>query len=124
MNKTLKPDLATDMLDKFVQIYNIKHKKSGSMFEDANIKDPASTNEKMEMFYEYMQEHTDLMNENPEYIDVLYPDDTIDNVNHEVYALVEGKDSKVKYISLSFISLLRIGVEEKGTDPKWNIIKL
>jgi len=113
------------LIDKFLQIYNMKYDKSGSIFEDINIKDPLSTNDKMELFYEYMQDHASLESENKNYTDVYGSNDEIPNENgHDIYALVVGKERKVKYISLSFISLLYIGTQEKGLKSDWSIIML
>lgn len=124
--QTLDPENVLTLMDKFLQIYNTKHQTSGSMFENVNVKDPTSTNEKMEMFYEYMQDHKDLNDENPVYVDVYEPEVKIENSDsHEVFALVTGKESKIKYLSLSFISLLTIGCqspEDVGAD--WSIIKM
>lgn len=124
--QTLDPENVLTLMDKFLQIYNTKYNTGGSMFENVDIKNPTSTNDKMEMFYEYMQNHKDLCEENPIYIDVYEPDVKIENSeSYDVYALVIGKDSKIKYLSLSFISLLTIGCQSPDEmGPGWSIIKM
>lgn len=118
------PEFALNLFDKFTEIYNAKYNAKGSLFEGINEKDLTSTNDKMELFYEYMQYHNDLAKENPEMIDVYDPDSKIINSDkHEIYALCVGKEKKPVYISLSFISLLSVGVREiKKRD--WIIIML
>ena len=127
-SQTLEPENVLVLLDKFLQIYNVKHNTTGSMFENINIKDPLSTNDKMEMFYEYMKNHQDLFAENPEYINIYEPGEAIDNGNsYEVYALVTAENgTTIKYISLSFLSLLTYGCQSPKDigSSSWNIIKL
>ena len=121
----LDPNKAINIIDKFLQIYNTKYQKSGSLFESIDLKDPLSTNEKMEMFYEYMQNHKILEAMNPAYVDVCGPEDQLDNAeNHDIYALVTNEDSTIKYISLSFISLLYVGVSQYEYTTKWGIVKI
>lgn len=114
------------IIDKFLQIYNTKHNTTGSMFENVDVKNPTSTNDKMEMFYEYMQEHQSLNAENPVYVDVYEPNTKIENSeSYDVFTLVTGKESKIKYLSLSFISLLTIGCQSpEDVGPYWSIIKM
>lgn len=120
-----KKDCYVNILDKFLQIYNMKYDKSGSLFENIDLKDPLSTNDKLELFYEYMEEYSDLQSENINYIDVYSPSVTIPNDdNHDIYALIIGKNRKIKYISLSFISLLYAGIQELGMSNNWSIIAL
>lgn len=123
---TLEPDESIDIIEKFLQIYNRKHNTNGSMFENVDIKNPVDTNDKMEMFYEYMEIHRLLAEENQDYIDVYGPNDEIEGSNeNNVYALVTGKDSKIKYISLSYISLLTVGVRyPKDVGNNWSIVML
>lgn len=115
-----------DMFDKFLQIYNATHGTTGSMFERINDKDPTDTNDKMELFYEYMTTHSELMAHNPEYIDVYEPGAELPGgTDNDVYALIVGKEAKPKYISLSFISLLMTGVQNPHDVGKiWSVIKL
>jgi hypothetical protein len=113
-----------DILDKFLQIYNTKFERKGSLFENVNMKDPSSTNDKMELFYEYMKIHDDLEKENKLYVDVYDPSDSIPNNDYDIYALIENRNKKIKYISLSFISLLFVGTEEFSLNDGWSIIKL
>ena len=130
---TLDPENILILMDKFLEIYNKKHRTSGSMFDNVDIKDPTTTNERMEIFYEYMQEYQNLYEENKDFIDVYGPDDKIENSgSHDIYALVTGESSKIIFLSLSFISLLVIGCISAKNDKKmqdmlgknWSIIKL
>lgn len=116
-------DNILSMLNKFLSIYNIKHKKISNMF-DGYTQDPVSTNDITEMFYEYMTEYNSKKdNHNTDVYE--YTDDlTIDNKDSDdIYAIIEGKESKIKYISLSYISLLSVGCKTKGLD-NWTIIKM
>lgn len=124
--QTLEGESVLTLMDKFLQIYNTKHNTSGSMFENMNMKDPTSTNDKLEMFYEYMQTHQELFAENPVYVDVYEQNVKIENSeSYDVYALITGKDSEIKYLSLSFISLLTIGCQASDEiGPVWSIIKM
>ena len=126
MQTTLDSAQVLTIIDKFLQIYNTKHRACGSMFVNVDGKNPTSTNDKMEMFYEYMQDHNELSNENPLYVDVYEPDVDIVNIDsHDVFALITGKESSIKYLSLSFISLLTIGCDTiKELESAWSIIKL
>ena len=122
---TLDPENVLTLFDKFLIIYNKKYNTTGSMFENVDIKNPLSTNEKMELFYEYITDHKALYDENPNYIDVYDPDYKIENSDsHDVYALIIGKTSSIKYLSLSFISLLIIGCQKIESGIDWSIIKL
>lgn len=47
----------------------------------------------------------------------------IRNSGHEIYALVNSKKEPL-YLSLSYISLLLKGVNERGLTPDWMIIRL
>lgn len=125
-SKTLEPDESIDIIEKFLQIYNIKYGSTGSIFEKVDIKDPVDTNDKMEMFYELMMAHALLAQENPDYVDIYGPNDTIDGSDeNNVYAIVIGKESTIKYISLSYISLLTIGVRyPKDVGKHWSIVML
>jgi len=124
--QTLDPANVLTLMDKFLEIYNTKHNAGGSMFENIDIKNPTATNDKMELFYEYMQDHKDLYQEDPIYVDVYEPDVQIENSeSHDVFALVTGRESKIKYLSLSFISLLTIGCQSPDEmGARWGIIKL
>ena len=114
------------MLDKFLLMYKTKNKNISNMFDGIDIKNPLSTNDIQEMFYEYMTFHKSNEN-NPSFTDVYeyHEDVRIDNQNSDdIYAIIEGKESKIKYISLSYISLLSTGIKEKGLDKNWSIIKM
>jgi hypothetical protein len=125
-DQTLEPEIMLTFIDKFLQIYNTKHNTAGSMFENIDVKNPISTNDKMEMFYEYIQNHKDLNKENPVYIDVYEPNVKIENSeSYDVFALVIGKESSILYLSLSFISLLTVGCQSPNdVGTKWSIIKM
>lgn len=125
-NKTIDPDNSINIIEKFLQIYNAKNKTVGSMFENVDIKNPSDTNDRMEQFYEYMQEHAMLNAENAELTDVYPPNEKIDGSNDRIiYALTIGKYAKVKYISLSYISLLYVGTSNPNVVGKdWSIISL
>ena len=64
--------------------------------------------------------------ENPDYIDIYEPGVAmVNDASYDVYAMVIGKELSVKYISLSFVSLLKTGVENpKDIGKVWSIIKL
>lgn len=124
-----KVDIVFNMFNSFLKLYNTKHQTVGCIFENINLKDPQSTNDKLEMFYEYMQEHKSLEAENPSYVDV-YDLCSIDenndqsNNHNDIYALIVD-DDKIKYTSLSYISLLKVGAQDqKLAKKRWNIIKL
>jgi len=122
---TLASEETLRVLDKFIQIYNTKNNTCGSFFEGIDIKNPIATNDRMEMFFEYMKEHQNLLQENPSYVDVYEPGVAIENSDsNEVYSLITKKDSKTIYLSLSFISLLTIGVRMKDISDDWTIIRL
>jgi hypothetical protein len=114
-----------NLLNFFLLLYNTKHQTIGTFFENINEKDPQSTNDKMETFYEYMNDHKNLLNEDMSSIDVYDENTDIQNPNdHDVYALIVGDDCDVKYKSLSYISLLIIGSQNaKRLGKNWNIIK-
>lgn len=117
LNDGMSDEMTTtivSMLNLFLRLYNAKHQTVGSIFENINSKDPQSTNDKLETFYEYMQEHQILIDEDKSFIDVYDQSQNVPNPNnHDVYVIVVG-DSEVKYISLSYISLLVTG----SKDPK------
>lgn len=121
-----KAEDTVDILNVFNRLYNAKNLTIGSMFQDVDIKDPHSTNNKMEEFYEHMQHHMMLLTEDSSAGDVYGPFDKIENKNdHEVYAIVIGASGEIKYKSLSYISLLKVGADNiKKLGSKWNIIRL
>jgi hypothetical protein len=124
-DNTLEPENVLTLFDKFLLIYNKKYNASGSMFENVDIKNPMSTNEKMELFYEYMIDHKELYDENPNNVDVYDPESKIENSNsYDIYALIIGQSSSIKYLSLSFISLLTIGCQKIESSIDWSIVKL
>lgn len=122
----VSPGTSIEMFDKFLHIYNAKHGMNGSMFESVDPKNPSDTNDKMELFYEHMATHIALNAENPDYIDIYEPGVAmVNDASYDVYAMVIGKELSVKYISLSFVSLLKTGVENPIDIGKvWSIIKL
>jgi hypothetical protein len=122
--KTVPPSTSIDdMINDFQRIYNGKYQRVGSMFDGIDLKDPTSTNDPMETFYEYMKEHTTLLNENESLIDVYEPGVPIDgSAGHTIYALIT-KNLETKYLSLSYISLLYVGATNKKTlGDEWSIV--
>ena len=124
MNTNLGFDKVLSLLDKFTLLYNHKNGTVGSIFEGINMKDSTSTNNKMEMFYEYMQDHDELSKKNQLYVDVYDSSASLPTFEHTLYALIEGRNRKVKYISFSYISLLYVGTDEMKSDDSWGIIEL
>jgi hypothetical protein len=109
-NDTVSPFDAVELIERFLKIYNTKNRTRGSIVEGNNPKDPAFTNEKMEMFYSYMNEHKILMDENPDLCDVY---DNIADLpkttnNIDIYMIVKGKKTEPVYWSYSYLSLLQI----------------
>lgn len=124
VDKTVNPDKAIDLVEKFLRIYNVKNKVNGSMFEGVDPRNSLMINDKMETFWEYVDEYKTLENENSEYVDVYGPGDVINNPNsYDIYALITDKN-ETKYISLSFLSLLYVGSDEFNDNIGWNIVKL
>lgn len=124
-DNSVDPIKAIDLIDKFLRIYNIKNNVTGSMFEGVDPKNSLMINDKMETFWEYVDEYKTLENENSEYIDVYGPDDVINNPHsYDIYALITDK-KETKYISLSFLSLLYVASDEYGDNVnEWNVVKL
>lgn len=122
---TVDPDKAIDLIEKFLKIYNVKNNVNGSMFEGVDPKNSLMINDKMETFWEYVDEYKTLENENSEYIDVYGPDDTINNPHsYDIYALITDK-KETKFVSLSFLSLLYVASNELNENiTEWNIVKL
>ena len=109
-DNNVSPYDAVGLIERFLRIYNIKNNTRGSIVEGNDPKDPAFTNEKMEMFYTYMIEHKALMKENPEFCDVY---DSVAELpkspdNADIYMLVKGNKIKPLYWSYSYLSLLQI----------------
>lgn len=123
-NGDIDMEIILDMFDKFLQMYNFKHNTTGSMFDGINTKDPLSVNDKLEVFYQYVSEYKYLKNINQKYTDVYHAGDIICNdINFDVYALIANKTTV--YISLSYISLLITGINNKEkVGDNWNIVKL
>ena len=122
MNNTISPFDTIEMINMFLKLYNKKYKTNGNLFENIDIKDPLSTNDKTELFYEYMEIHNNLQQKNNVLVDVYEPDMYIDNKNNDnIYMLITDADKRILYKSLSYISLLYIGYKNlDNTD--WNII--
>jgi hypothetical protein len=121
---TIDPSRTMEMLNKFIEIYNTQHQTTGSMFDNVDPKDLIGTNDKMEMFYEYIAEHRERSTENSNLVAVYGCDDQIDNpASHPIYALVRGK-SVPRYISASYISLLYHGVTTEPAHSIWSIVRL
>ena len=124
-NKTLSPFDSVELVNTFLKIYNKKYKKNGDMFENIDVKDPLSTNDKLELFYEYMQIHKNLQQLNTNLVDVYEPDIYMDNKdNNDIYALILDVDKKLVYKSFSYISLLFTGYKSFVDNINWSIVKL
>ena len=124
-NKTLSPFDSIELINTFLKIYNKKYKKNGDMFENIDIKDPLSTNDKTELFYEYMQIHKNLQQQNTILVDVYGPDIYMENKNNnDIYALILDNDKKLIYKSFSYISLLFTGYKSFVDNINWSIVKL
>ena len=119
-----KMEEVLSIFDEFVKIYNKQHNTTGSMFEsiDTENADITATNDKMEIFYQYMQEHLMLRQKNPSLIDIFHHcDHDIEPVDtYNMYALI--CDGLPIYVSLSYISLLYAGIDLLKTN--WGIVKL
>lgn len=114
-----------EILNLFLIIYNKKYRRTGNMFENIDIKDPLSTNDKTELFYEYMTEHNNLSNQNKNLVDVYEPDVYMENKNNnDIYALLTDTNKKLIYKSFSYISLLFIGYKNITENTEWSIVKL
>jgi hypothetical protein len=122
-DSSVSPITAIDMCDKFLHLYNAKHKVGGTLCENVNVKDPLSTNQKLETFNEYIVEHKYLLGLGRHYTDVYDSNSQLHNdINFNMYALISY--GKIKYLSLSYISLLLTGVKENDLSKNWNIVTL
>ena len=120
--KTISPYDSIELINIFLKIYNKKYKKKGDMFENVDIKDPLSTNDKTELFYEYMLIHKNLKQQNTNLVDVYEPDVYMENKdNNNIYALILDNDKKLIYKSFSYISLLFIGYKNLINNIEWNL---
>ena len=128
----MSPFDTIELINLFNQKYNIKHRTKTSMFDGINVKDPSSTNDKMELFYEYMNLHNLLINQNESYIDIYEENNiVVPSSEHTVFALVTGKSSEILYTSLSYISLLFFALKDMQNPEKsilksqiWNIVSI
>ena len=121
--KTISPYDSIELINIFLKIYNKKYKKKGDMFENVDIKDPLSTNDKTELFYEYMLIHKNLQQQDTQLVDVYEPDMYMENKdNNNIYALILDNDKKLIYKSFSYISLLFIGYKNLINNIEWNIV--
>jgi hypothetical protein len=130
VNDGTDPCVAVDLINIFIFKQNQMHNSMGKhVFNNVDIKDPSSTNDYMEIFYEYMNEYKVLNEINQEYIDV-YDEDTYEkpdidcDIEVNTYALIENETNKILYLSMSYISLLYCGIETLKNKDNWNIIKL
>jgi hypothetical protein len=122
-DSTLDPITAIDMCDKFLVLYNAKHQVGGSLCESVNIKDPLSTNPKMETLNEYIVEHKYLLRLGRHYIDIYDSRSQLHNdINFNIYALISH--GTIKYLSLSYMSLLSVGIKNDTLSKNWNIVTL
>lgn len=123
MTSTFNPNNLLKMFNAFTLLYNTKTQSTGSFFENIDPKDPTSTNDMQETFYEYVCEYRELYAENPENVDVFEPNDSINTNENDTYALIIG-DNSIVCISRSYLSLLYYGCIEYDEKLKWNIVKL
>lgn len=126
-DQSISPFDTIELINLFIQKYNVIHQVNDNFFQNVDEKDPSATNDQMELFYSYIKEYQELQNENIDYIDVYEPSNNISGSDHCVYALVELvelKNTKILYISRAYISLLYIAYKTINKDIKWNIIKL
>lgn len=121
-SENIGPNDTIELINCFNSLYNNKYNKKTSMFEQVNDKDPTSTNDKMEMFYEYMKLHKELQLKNQKLIDIYDINEELQSDVYSIYALTINK--KVKLISYSYISLLYYGYKEIKNDINWNILEL
>ena len=116
-----------DLLNFFLSAYNKKYNDNGNMFARVDTKDPTSTNDRMELFYEYMTIHKSLVDINPELCDCCDQESFIASQDHEIYALVVRANREIHCVSHSYISLLSYIYDQlKGDHSRivWNIVKL
>lgn len=113
-----------ELLNIFIEKYNQKNRSAKSMFDGIDVKDPTSTNSMMEEFYEHLTTHNELSNLNDTYIRV-FDQETFEmpDIDYYAYALVVNGDN-IKYISMSYVSLLVISLQLQDTVKNWNIVKL
>ena len=131
MNATLSPDDSIDIVDLFNQKYNKKYRVKTNFFEGVNSKVATDTNDKMEMFYEYMTLHNILQQKGQDYIDIYDKNSDVTCKDGNVYQLVVGEESSVMYKSLSYLSLLQFALQDLKSgknsflDGKiWNIVAI
>lgn len=125
-NETINPYDSIELINTFNKVYNKTYRKNGNMFENIDIKDPLSTNDKTELFYEYMQEYKDLQQLSANLVDVYETDMYMENKdnNNNIYVLITDDDKKLIYKSFSYISLLFIGYKTIKNNINWGIVKL
>ena len=110
-----------NILNIFIQEYNKKNRRNNHMFDGIDISDMSSTNTIMEEFYEHMSIHNELKNHNSSYIDVYGTDNFITPSDVNVYPYYLTINDRIKYISLSYISLLYLTVYMPGSAGKRRI---
>jgi|UniRef100_A0A6C0BEN3 hypothetical protein len=118
--------LIEKMLNMFLKMYNSTYHTKGSFFDGIDEKDPFTTNHKMELFYQYIEEHKDLLKIDKKYINVYKSenkDSLCNDINKDVYVIVR-KNVSSEYISLSYINLLITGINKYNHKEEWKIIKL
>tara|TARA_Y100000780_G_C13676151_1_gene414280 strand:- start:1712 stop:2077 length:366 start_codon:yes stop_codon:yes gene_type:complete len=119
----VSPHDSIELINLFLEYYNKNNNDKGSFIDNINLKDITSTNYKMELFYEYMNEYK-ILSKNQKDIDIYDENSYIDNdEKDDIYCLIVGK--KLNYFSKSFISLLYImlNYKKKSKEVEWNIIK-
>lgn len=114
----ITPFDSIELINLFVEYYNKIYKTGGSFFENLNLKDKTSTNHRMELFYQYMNDHNSLDD-----VDI-YDKETLESDDDkDIFCLIVEK--KLKYFSYSFISLLYMILNYKKKDNcvEWIIVK-
>lgn len=110
-----------NILNLYIEEYNKKNGKNNNMFENIDINDETSTNSQMEQFFEYMTIHNELKMHNPSYIEIYEPENYLTPTDVNVsphYLIIDGN---IKFISLSYLSLLCIVEKEKFNE--WKIVQ-
>lgn len=135
------PSTTIIMMEKFLKIYNERHKSSGSFFEGVNLKDQSDTNDKMETFYEYMELHKSFITDKNNYCDIYqYSSDLFvdGSEEHNIYVIIDKNsndknlnDKTIKkvvcrFASLCYICLLKYGVvcDKHTNKDNWTIVQL
>lgn len=127
LSKDINTEKNIDLLNFFLIAYNKKYHDNGNMFARVDAKDPTSTNDRMELFYEYMTIHQSLETINPDLCDCCDQESFVASSDHDIYALIVGENRTIHCVSHSYISLLSYIYDQLKGDHRrivWNIVKL